>query len=552
VSRRGGALAALALLTLTHCGRHATLDAAARDDLARALAPGAGGANGEPTALPPGALTVLQPPTPLRGANGLACQERRLLIAQAVGNAIARLAADGSGEPLALPSGLAGPDDLAVDEAGTLFVTAAASGTVWRRDAGGSWRAIATALPGANGIALDPGGRLFVTSCVLDGGDGIWEVDPQGARPPRAVARDLGCPNAMTADAPGSLVVPLLAKGEVVRVRADDGSVERVARGLRAPTAVKRAPDGSLVVLESGTGAIRALPASPDGAGEVLAQLSPGLDGFVTCGETALASSFVTGEVTAFKPWPDGSRSLTAPGLVVPRGLARAGEDVLVSDGVSLRRLRAGRTEVLVATALDPVPPPYAVAVAPDGFAWITVPHLGEVHRVDLAARTSDKVAGGFDWPTSIAALPTGDALVVDTGAGRVVRVAPDGATHTLTSGLASPVGLALRGTQALTLEPESGRVLAIRPGAAPLVVAAGLAGPVGLAADSSGRLYVAEKRTGGLVRIDTDGAHVRLAQGLALGVPGAAPAPVAVLVASDGSVLVASPVDGSVVQVTR
>jgi len=548
VRLRGVAVAALALSTLTHCGRTAALDPAARAGLARALAVSDAGTTG-PSVLPPAELATLQPPTPLRGANGLACHERRVLVAEAVGNAVTRLAADGSGEPLALPSGLAGPDDLTVDDTGAIFVAAAGAGSVWRREPGGSWRTVATGLPGVNGIALDPGGRLFVTACLL--GDGLWEVDPRGATPPRTIARDLGCPNAFTAEAAGALVVPLLGRGEVVRIRADDGSLEPLASGLRAPTAVKRAPDGSLVVLEAGTGAIRALPASPDALGDVVAQLAPGLDGFVTCGDTAVVSNFVTGEVTAFKPWPESPRSLTAPGLAVPRGLARAGEDVIVSDGVSLRRLRGGRAELLVATAIDPVPPPYAVAIDPDGMAWITVPHLGEVHRVDLAARTSAKVVGGFDWPTSIAALPGGGALVVDTGAGRLVRVTADGTTDTIARGLEAPIGLALRGTQALTLEPEGGRVRARRAGEMPLPLVTGLAGPAGLATDPAGRLYVAETRTGSVVRIDVSGERVRLAQGFSFATPAGSPEPVALLADSDGSVVVASPVDGGVWQVS-
>lgn len=547
MSRRGAAaVAALASLVLAQCSRHGAADRVVPGELARALRAGETARRG-PEAVPPASLTVVHATSPLRDASGLACHERRLLVAQPVADRLTRLAADGSEEPVPLPPGLQGPEDLAIDEAGTLFVSAAASGAVWRRDPDGTWRSIASDLPGATGIALDPDGRLFVGTCVVD--DALYEVDPQGARPPRTIARDLGCPGAMVADGPGSLVVPLRASGEVVRIRTDLGVRETLASALATPTAVGRAPDGSLVVLEAATGDVRPLSAA-GGAVPPLVRLAPGLAGFVTCGETALASSFLTGEVTAFRPWPSGARALTRSGLVVPRGLAFTGDDLLVADGVSLKRLAGGAAEVLAATVIDPIPPPYALDVVPGGRAWITVPHLGEVHEVDLVARRSRKVAGGLDWPTSIVALPGGGALVTDTGAGRLVRVEPDGSTYAIASGLVSPVGLALRGTQALTLEPEGGRVIAVHGDAAPTVVAYGLAGPAGIAADARGNLYVAETRTGSLVRIAPDGERRRVAEGFAFGTLGAQPEPIAIAAAPDGSVVVASPVDGGVVRV--
>jgi sugar lactone lactonase YvrE len=356
----------------------------------------------------------------------------------------------------------------------------------------------------------------------------------------------------MLISADGVLLVPLLEGGSVVRVGIADGTKASVATGLRAPAAVKLAPDGTLVVLESGTGAIRALPGSADagGGGHEIARLAPGIGGFTTCGESGVASNFVTGEVTAFKPWPATPRVLARGGLAVPRGLARTGEDVLVSDGVSIRRLRAGSADVLVAAGIDQIPPPFAVALGSGGVAWITVPELGEVHRVDLAARTSAKVAGGFDRPTSILALSDGGVVVADTGAGRIVRVEADGSTRTLASGLVSPLGLASRGGQILTTEPTGGRVLGIREGSPPALIATGLAAPAGVAADAAGHVFVAETKTSSLLRIDSDGSHRKVATGFAFGDAESDPSPIAMLAAPDGSLLVAIPSDGSVVRV--
>jgi sugar lactone lactonase YvrE len=503
-----------------------------------------------PSAVSPLTLTVLNAATPLRGANGLACFDQHVFVAEALGDRVLRLSADGSVEPLSMPPGLRGPDDLVFDDGGALFVTAAASGEVWRRGPEGSWRAVARGLPGANGIARDRGGRLFVGTCAL--GDALYEIDPTGSAPPRKIAHDLGCPNAMVADDAGALVVPLLAAGKVVRIRVADGASTVLADGLRAPSAVKHAPDGSLVVLESATGVVRALAdgAGGHGPGAEITRLAPGLDGFTACGESALVSNFVTGAVTAFKPWPASSRVLEPPGLASPHGLAQAGDDVLLSDGVSIRRLRQGSADVLAATAIDSIPPPYALALAPGGLVWVTVPQLGEVHRIDLVARTTTKIAGGFDWPTSIAVSPHGGAFVVDTGAGRIVELEVDGSTRVVATGLIAPVGLALRGLQLVTLEREGGRVIALREGNPPALVASGLASPTGIAADPSGRLFVAEERTGAIVRVDADGSHTRIAQGFDFHDQGAHAAPVPLLVTTGGDLIVAQPSDGSVFRI--
>lgn len=547
---RAGAIAgsaALALALTTACGpRRLPDETAARV----ALAVGAQGAidhaSGGPSALSPATLTILQPATPLRGANGVACRDRQLVVAEELANRLLRVDASGGFEPITLPSGARGPNGVAFAPNGDLHVTATTSGEVWRRRAGdGGWDSIARGLQGVGGIAVDDGGRVFVGLCSADGK--VIELDSAGHGAPRVIATGLGCPDGMVADAGGTLVVALREAGSVVRIAVGDGTKTTVATGLHTPVAVGRAPDGALVVLEAATGAIRTI----DGAEtREAARLAPGLDGFSSCGESAVVSNFVTGEMTAFKPWPTTSRVLERGGLALPRGIAQAGEDLIVSDGVSIRRVRGGTAAVLAATTIDPIPPPFAVALAAGGFAWITVPSLGEVHRVDLAARTSEKIAGGFDRPTSILALSDGGVIVADTGAGRIVRVEADGSTRTLASGLVSPLGLAMRGGQILTTEPTGGRILGIREGSPPALIATGIAAPGGVAADAAGHVFVAETRTGALLRIDPDGSHRKIATGFAFGDAESDPSPVAMLASFDGGILVAVPTNGSIVRI--
>ena len=544
--------AALALALATACGpRRLPDDAAAR----LALAVGARGDSERttkgPAALSPATLSFVQPATPLRGANGLACRDRQLLVAEALGDRVLRVAADGSFEPIPLPPGARGPDDVAVDASGDVYVGASVSGEVWRLGSTGEgWSALARGLTGVNGITVDARGQLFAGAC--SGDDTIVELDRDGRDAPRLVASGLACPGAMVEDPAGALVVPLARTGSVVRIRVDDGARTTIAEGLAMPVAVKRAPDGKLVVLESATGAIRELPPSGDvGApGEVIARLAPGIDGFATCGESGVVSNSLTGEIVLFKPWPSAPRVLERGGLAVPRGLAHAGEDLFVSDGVSIRRVRGGSLDILATTSIDGIPPPFALAIGPGGSAWITVPEFGEVHRVDLLARTSEKVIGGLDRPTSILPTSDGGVVVADTGAGRILRIEADGSTRTLASGLVNPLGLALRGGQILTIEPTGGRILGIREGSPPALVASALAAPGGVAADAAGHVFVAETRTGALLRLSPDGSRRKIATGFAFGDAESDPSPIAMLALPDGSILVALPSDGSIARV--
>lgn len=545
--------AALALALITGCGaRRVSDETAARVALAvETQGPSRAPASG-PVALSPASLRFVQPPTPLRGANGLACRDRQLIVAESLGERVLRVTADGGFEALSLPSAVRHPEGVAFAPNGDLLVVATAAGEVWRRHGfDGGWQPIARGIADATGVAIDDAGRIFIGSCASGGT--VLEVDGDAQQAPRVVTRGLSCPGAMVADADGSLIVPLPDAGAVVRIRAADGKTTALASDLRVPIAVRRAADGQLVVLEAATGTVRAVspPTGADQAAIEIAKLAPGIGDLTACGDSVVVSNFLSGEITAFKPWPSAPRVLERGGLTLPRGLAQTGDDLLVSDGVSIKRLRGGRADVLAATTIDAIPPPFALALGAGGVVWITVPQLGEVHRVDLTERTSQKVAGGFDRPTSILASSDGGVIVADTGAGRIVRIEADGSMRTLASGLVNPLGLAARGGQILTTEPTGGRVLGIREGSPPALIATGLSAPGGVAVDASGHVFVAETRTSALVRIDADGSHRKIATGFSFGDAESDASPIAMLATPDGSILLALASDGSVVRVT-
>jgi sugar lactone lactonase YvrE len=497
------------------------------------------------------AAEVVVPASPLRGANGLACTGGRLFVASAAGDAIAEVTAAGAVVPIAVPDALTAPDDLAFTPEGDLLATSMRGGSVWRRSRDGTWREVAGALPGANGIAVAKDGRIFATQCFF--ADAVTEITSDGAAP-RTIARELGCPNGLFVDRAGSLVVPLLEKGELVRIDPQNGAITRLRGGLAQPTAAESDRDGGILVLEGASGAILRLdpvesgtPAEPS----KVTALAPGLDNLTFCGESLLVSNFLTGAIHAFKPWPGEARTLVPGGLISPRALLFHAGELLVADGLSVKQLRDGRApEVLFGVLLDPLPFPVGLAGDGSGRLYVSSPEEGSVHRLDRASRTVELVADGLEWPTSLAVTPGGDLLVAETGAGRVLRIDPTGLRETLASGLLSPVGLAVLQDRVLTAEPAGGRVLALRAGELPAVVASELAWPAGLAVDARGDVFVAEAAAGRLVRVGSGGATIPIATGLALEAGETAlPLPIGLAVDADGGVVVASPADGSVVR---
>ena len=197
------------------------------------------------------------------------------------------------------------------------------------------------------------------------------------------------------------------------------------------------------------------------------------------------------------------------------------------------------------------MPPPVGLAGGLPGIVWITAPQEGELLQVDLRRGEATRIASGLDWPTSVLRTLGGDLVIAETGAGRVVRLGLGAVPYTLASGLMSPVALATRGERILAAEPDGGRVLRIRPDEAPTVVASELAGPAGLTTARGKPLYIAEERKGTLLMRSRDGTEHRVVEGLALRTKrGGRPLPVPIAIGSDGSVVIASPENGSVVRV--
>lgn len=185
--------------------------------------------------------------------NGLALVDDDLWIADNTGGEILRVEL-ASGEILArygAEAGVEGPDDLAADGDGHLFWTSFTTGDIGRLDpATGATDNLGNIGPGANAITFHDG-RLLVTRAVT--ADGLWEVDPTGASPPREITPTLGNVNGFDVGPDGLLWGPAYDQtdgtGRLVTIDPATGVVTEVLPWSGFPTAVKVADDGIVYVV---------------------------------------------------------------------------------------------------------------------------------------------------------------------------------------------------------------------------------------------------------------------------------------------------------------
>src|SRR5215831_9916075 len=151
-------------------------------------------------------------PSVFHGVHGLTFDAKGTLYAgSVVGESIYRVDINTGKAEVVIgpPEGMA--DDLVFGPDGTLVWTAINQSVVRARKGNGPIRVIGEKLPGANSIAFRPSdGRLFMGQVFA--GDGLWELDPTGAKPPRNILKDIGGLNGFDFGPDGWIYGPLWFK----------------------------------------------------------------------------------------------------------------------------------------------------------------------------------------------------------------------------------------------------------------------------------------------------------------------------------------------------
>jgi hypothetical protein len=255
------------------------------------------------------------------------------------------------------------------------------------------------------------GGSAYVAELTLPAA-GTWRVVARTGRIGRPLARvrvltsyPLAAPAQALAVDGALLVVERLGRDRILRVDLGTGRTTVASRAVPSPWGLARAADGGTLV--SGASGIYALDASGSARRIIAVEASPiaGGDG----DEIFFANRDEVGRVRA------GAVTMLTTDVAAPHGLFVSGNDVVVSDSGHRRLL-----------------------------------------RVDHASGAARVIASGLDQPLGAIDAGAGDALVVEFGAGRLVRVGRERTRTTVTDALRKPYALT-RGSDGAAYIVEGG-----------------------------------------------------------------------------------------------
>ena len=521
-------------------------------------------------------VRYLVPPNPLNQTDGMALDGKGGLYAtQALYNRIVRVDLETlaitviADETDATP--LLAPDDITMGPDGNFYVTELLGRQVTRLSPDGRQRKVVGSNlgdggTGTNGIAFNAEGRLFATDLSFADPShpgGMWELDPEGVRPPVPVVRPLPTPEGFGFGPDGLAYVPEMFDGriDVIDVNARK-VVKTLVDGFGYLVALKVDRNGQLLVLETDTGKVWRVDRT-SGERTFLATAPRGGDNLLEDSDgTIYLSNFVQGNIwrvnqakgVAEPLFPDHS-------LGFPFSLSEAPDgSLVVGDFTAVARVTGNtvsRSNRLLVDGPLQLLTPGAVQVGTDLYYSDFLPPDGRLFRVD-ATGTRHLVANGFGFPWHVREGPDGQLLVSDQALGTVFAVDPaSGRKIPVLQGLRSPSGLAFdrNGGVVYVSDTGAGRVLSMAiAGGVPSVVADGLTSPEGVAVDRDGSLLVVEGDAGRMVRINPGTGHrTVVATGLptrtvGFGVP-LMNYSSDVVVRGDGSIIVSGDRDGSLIE---
>jgi len=506
-------------------------------------------------------METLKEPAPLFGSNGLRIgPDGRVYIAEWVGDRVSVYdPRDGSlSTAVSLGDPIDGPDDIAFDSAGNMYVTSFGTGKVQAKRTNGDFVTLVEEAPGANGITVDSDDRLFVSELRPAGR--VMEVDRDEPESFRVLleAHDHG--NAFERGPDGNLYVEDVYAGTVSVIDAESGTEKVVVDGLVMPDALKFHPDGRLLV----TVALEGVVAIDLDSGEremVVERPGFNVDNLCLDGDDAVyITSFTEGQLERHVLGTGESEVLIEGGLVGPYGITRVGDRLLVADYTVIHTVEPDGSSEIWGQALEYGPSLDIVAC--DESRVLVLSRSGDVVRVTAGAMESEVLVEGTGSrecsevrrsPGARAIAADADGFAVGFAGGDVVRMDAEGKELSrLSTGLGSVDALVVDGSRVVAAYEEGGSVIVIDGDERREF--GGLADPAGVAA-LDGDVYVAERGTGEVRRFGAEGDQPEVvATGLPLAVPdrprldGRRSA----LLAWDGALVVGCPGDGSVRRLSR
>ena len=500
-------------------------------------------------------LDRLVPPSDFHGVHGLAFDaQERLYAGSVVGHSIYRVdTATGAVKSfVGAPEGMA--DDLVFLADGTVVWTSIQHGVVRARKGNGPITKLAD-LVSVNSINVGKDGRLFAAQVF--GGDGMWEIDPAGAKPPRLILQDLGGFNGFDIGPDGKLYGPLWFKHQVVRIDPDSGKLDVVADGFDTPAAANFDSHWNLYVLDTARGEVVRVDIR-SGKKQVVAKLATALDNLaIDSRDRVFVSNMADNGIQEVDVAKGTARQVVKGALAIPLGIAAVADgtrDTLyVADVFALRTVDAagGKVTDVARSHAAGTPIGYPVAVTANQRYVIVTNNEGPLQRYErstmrLVQTWRDTHAG------NAIEMPSGAVIVAETTRGKLSRIVSSGEGEQraeIVADLAAPLGLAIAGDSAVYVsEMAAGRVSRIDiSNGARRVIAQGLDRPQGIATDGTAVLVV-EAGKGRLVRVDpSNGAVEVIASGLPIGLANVPITLAGVAVGAGGTIYVTSDVENSI-----
>jgi sugar lactone lactonase YvrE len=495
-------------------------------------------------------------PSPFHGVHGLAFDRNDVLYAgSVVGHSIYRVDTR-TGDVttfVGAPEGMA--DDLVFLADGTVVWTAISQGVVRARRGDGPIRELAR-LVSINSVNVRPDGRLFAGQVF--GGDGVWELDPQGVKAPRSVTADPGGFNGFDIGPDGELYGPLWFRKQVVRIHPDTGRIHVVATGFDTPAAANFDSKGNLYVLDTARGEVIRVDIRT-GDKQRVAQLEPSLDNLAFDSHDRLfVSNMADNGIQEVDVKTGKARQVVKGQLAMPMSLAFGGDagkqTLYVADVFAFRKVDAKSGDVtdIARSHAAGSPIEYPVAVTANDAHVLLVNNDGVVQRYDRRTMKVLHEWHDFAGVQTALELADGSLILAETAAGKLSRtqVAQGTKRRDLAAGLGAPLGLAAsRDGAVFVSEAAGGRLSRVDPSTGKVtVVATGLDRPQGIAVDEGGDVLVVEVGAQRLVSVRPgDGKKTVIARDLPIGLPNVALTTVGVTAGPDGSIYVTSDIENSI-----
>ncbi len=358
---------------------------------------------------------ILVPGSPFCGVHGLAVNAAGELFAgSVVGERIYQVDIKSGAVNVSIKPPVGMADDIEFLPDGTMVWTSISQNAVRAQSPDGSVRTLAE-LTSVNALAYrDSDGKLFVSQVF--GGDGLWDVDPRGNRPPKLILKDLGGLNGFDIGPDGHIYGPLWFKQQVVKINPDTGELRIIAEGFHTPAAANFDSHWNLYVLDTALGEVVKVDIE-SGEKTVFAQLKTSLDNLAIDNKNTLyVSNMADNSIQSISPTGE-MQSVIKGGLSCPVGISVVEEQLYVADIFALRKveLSTGKVHDLERShaANTSIAYPTAVAASANFLYVMSSGELQQYRRSDhqLLQTWSDNPA-----IQSIAELPNGDVLALSSG----------------------------------------------------------------------------------------------------------------------------------------